>query len=120
MDLERRRSLRVAVTEDGTNGLVRGAVPVDVRDISSGGLRLGLPSSLDPGSVFPFTALLRGLCLATPVRITRCGPGAPAEGMPDGVDGAAAWEAGAEFLWRDEGDAVALRRWLERKADGTS
>lgn len=116
MDLERRRSLRVAVTEDGTNALVRGAVPVDVRDISSGGLRLGLPSSLDPGAIFPFTALLRGLSLATPVRITRCGPGAPADGTPVG----AAWEAGAEFLWRDEGDAATLRRWLERKARGTS
>ena len=39
----------------------------------------------------------------------------------DGGDGdEAGWEAGAEFLWRDEGDAAALRRWLERKAAANS
>ena len=113
---ERRRSLRVEVAGDGSNALVRNALPVDVRDISSGGLRLGLPSSLDPGAIFPLTALLRGLSLATPVRITRC-EAQPAGGSPG--DGAG-WEAGAEFLWRDEGDAATLRRWLERKVAGDS
>lgn len=113
---ERRRSLRVEVAGDGANALVRGALPVDVRDISSGGLRFALPASLDPGAVFPLTALLRGLSLATPVRITRCEARPAALASGDG----AGWEAGAEFLWRDEGDAAALRRWLERKAAGNS
>ncbi len=116
METERRRSLRVDVGQDGTNALVRGAVPVDVRDISSGGLRLGLRSSLDPGAIFPLTALLRGLSLATPVRITRCEV-RPADGAP-GESGA--WEAGAEFLWRDEADAAMLRRWLEEKGRRSS
>ena len=104
------------LVEDGSNALVRGALPVDVRDNSSGGIRLGLRSSLDPVAICPLTALLRGLSLATPVRITRC------EALSaDGGDGdEAGWEAGAEFLWRDEGDAAALRRWLERKAAANS
>lgn len=114
MDPERRRSLRVPVAEDGTGALVRGGLPVDVRDISSGGIRLGLRSSLEPGAICPLTALLRGLSLATPVRITRCEtrPSGGAEG-----DGGA-WEAGAEFLWRDESDAATLRRWLATRSTG--
>ena len=114
MDPERRRSARFAVDGDGTNGLVKGTLPVSLRDISSGGLRLGLGSSLEPGGVYALTALLRGLSLATPVRITRCCHKGSGEGR-DG-EGGLAWEAGAEFLWRDEGDAVAVRRWLERRA----
>lgn len=107
MDPERRRSPRIAVAVDGVNGVVKGAVPVALHDISAGGLRLGLRSSLEPGGVYPLTALLRGLSLTTPIRITRCSPGGPA------------WEAGAEFLWRDDGDAAAVRRWLRSRASGT-
>ena len=112
MDPERRRSERVAVDGGGSSGVMRAAIPVALRDISAGGLGLSLPSSIEPGGVYPLTALLRGLSLATPVRITRCRPGAPGTGPPGERE--AAWEAGAEFLWRDEGDASALRRWLER------
>jgi hypothetical protein len=106
MDPERRRSPRASVDGDGSNGVLRGAVPVAVRDISSGGLRLSLGSSLEPGGVYPLTVLLRGLSLA-PVA------GSPGERNP-------AWEAGGQFLWRDESDAAAVRRWLERRAAGAS
>jgi hypothetical protein len=110
MDPERRRSRRVAVDGDGANAVLKGALPVAVRDISPGGLRLALGSALEAGGVYPLSLLLRGLSLATPVRITRCRPG--------GIPGASAgsWEAGAEFLWRDEADAAIVRGWLERKA----
>lgn len=104
----------MAVDGDGMSGLVKGTLPVSLRDISSGGLRLSLGSSLEPGGVYALTALLRGLSLATPVRITRCRP-ENREGRLEG-EGSPAWEAGAEFLWRDEGDAVAVRRWLERRS----
>ncbi len=114
MDPERRRSARVAVDGGGSNGVVRAAIPVALRDISAGGLGLNLRASLEPGGVYPLTALLRGLSLATPIRITRCRLGAPRTDSPGERE--AAWEAGAEFLWRDEGDASALRRWLERRA----
>lgn len=113
MEPERRRSSRLAVDGDGSNGLVRSSLPVVLRDISAGGLRLGLSEALEPGGVYPLTALLRGLSLAAPVRITRCRPGAPAAGSPGG--GASTWEAGAEFLWRDDADALAIRRWLENR-----
>lgn len=107
MEPERRRTARVVVDGDGGNALLKGSLRAAVRDISAGGLGLGLPARLDPGGVYPLMALLRGLSLATPVRITRCEPGRP------GADGEKAWEAGAEFLFRDDGDAVVVRRWLE-------
>ena len=110
MDAERRRNSRVAVDGDGATALLKGSFPVAVRDISPGGLRLSLGSSLEAGGVYPLTALLRGLSLTTAVRITRCRPG--------GRSGA--WEAGAEFLWRDEADAAVVRGWLERWAPRTS
>ena len=114
MERERRRSSRLAVESDGSTGVVRGAVPVFLRDISSGGLGLRLPSSLDPGCIYPFTALLRGLSVATPIRVTRCHARENGEGKPG--DPAFAWEAGAEFLWRDDGDAAALRRWVDQRS----
>jgi hypothetical protein len=112
MEPERRRSERLEVDGKGSNGVVRGSILATLHDISSGGLGLRLPSSLDPGGVYPFTALLRGLSLTTPIRVTRCraleayGAGAGKPGLE--------WEVGAEFLWRDDGDAAALRRWVER------
>lgn len=110
MGRERRRSRRVAVDGDGANAVLRGAVPVAVRDISPGGLRLTLGAALATGRVYPLVALLRGLSLAAPVRITRC----RRRGLPPPAEGAAeSWEAGAEFLWRDEADVATLRRWLE-------
>lgn len=118
MDPERRRSPRASVDGDGSNGVLRGAVPVAVRDISSGGLRLSLGSSLEPGGVYPLTVLLRGLSLATPIRVTRCLCGTPVAGSPGERN--PAWEAGGQFLWRDESDAAAVRRWLERRAAGAS
>ncbi len=109
---ERRRSPRVAVDGDGSSGVVRAAVPVELRDISVGGLRFALDSCLEAGGVYPLTALLRGLSLATPIRITRCArgssPTAPASSR-------GSWEAAAEFLWRDDDDAAAVRRWLGRR-----
>ena len=114
MDPDRRRNRRVAVDGDGTYAVLKGALPVAVRDISPGGLRLALGSALAAGGVYPLTALLRGLSLAAPVRITRCRPGVLAPGYPDASAGS--WEAGAEFLWRDEADAAVVRRWLERRA----
>lgn len=114
MDPERRRSDRVAVDGDGSSGLLKGTLPVALRDISPGGLRLSLGSSLEPGGVYALTALLRGLSLATAVRITRCRPRGADDGARD-----LPWDAGAEFLWRDEGDAVVVRRWLERRTPPT-
>jgi hypothetical protein len=114
MDPERRRNRRVAVDPDGTNAVLKGVLPVAVRDISPGGLRLALGSALAAGGVYPLTALLRGLSLAAPVRITRCRPGAFPAGLPGAT--AESWEAGAEFLWRDEADAAVVRSWLECKA----
>ena len=114
MEPERRRSPRVAVDGDGASGVLRGAHPFRLRDLSAGGLRLGLPVSLEPGSIHHLTALLGGLSLAVPVRITRCRPGSPAAGDDPG------WEAGAEFLWRDGADAAALGRWLDGRRDGRS
>jgi len=111
MGPERRRCPRTIVDGDAPSGVVKGVVAFSVRDISAGGLRLGLPVDLRPGSVCPLTAFLPGLSLATPVRVTRCRPdgAAPAGGGP------AAWDAGAEFLFRDDEDAAAVRRWLERR-----
>ncbi len=117
MDAERRRNRRVAVDGDGATALLKGSFPVAVRDISPGGLRLSLASSLEAGGVYPLTALLRGLSLATAVRITRCRPGVRA-GSPG--EPAASWEAGAEFLWRDEADAAVVRGWLDRWASRTT
>jgi len=112
MGPERRRNPRVAVNGKGSNGVVRGALPVRLHDISAGGLRFGVPVSLEPGTIHSLTALLGGLSLAAPIRITRCGPGdgpsAPGPG----------WEAGAEFLWRDDADAIAVRKWLEGRPPG--
>jgi hypothetical protein len=118
MEPERRRTFRLAVDGDGSSALLRSALPVALRDISAGGLRLGLSEALEPGGIYPLTALLRGLSLAASVRITRCRPGAPSAGSPG--DGASAWEAGAEFLWRDEADALTVRRWLERRPPASS
>lgn len=108
MGPERRRSPRSVVVGDGARGVLRGFVPVSLRDISAGGLRLRLASELEPGGIYPLTAFLRGLSLVTPVRVTRCRPPEAGPGRD------AAWDAGAEFLFRDDGDAAALRRWLER------
>ena len=113
MEPERRRNTRVILDGDGSNAVLRGAVPVSVRDISPGGLRLGLGSSLEPGGVYPLTALLRGLYVTTLVRITRCRPGPP---LPPSNGRQETWEAGAEFLWRDEADASAVRSWLKKRA----
>ncbi len=112
MEPERRRSSRVAVTNGGSSALLRGSVPAVVRDISCGGVGLALDVLLEPG-IYALTALFRGLSVATPVRITRCRRRAPGEGGEPSGDGA--WVAGGELLWRDEADAVALRRWLLRR-----
>lgn len=114
MDLERRRSSRVVVDRDGSSGVVKAAIPVAVSDISAGGLRLRLASSLEPGGVYALTALLRGLSLATSIRVTRCRPGVTGAGA--GGERAGPWEAGAEFLWRDDADAAAVRSWLDGRA----
>jgi len=90
---------------------VKGVVAFSVRDISAGGIRLGLPVDLRPGTVCPLSAFLPGLSLATPIRVTRCRPG----GAAPAPAGAAAWDAGAEFLFRDDGDAATVRRWLARR-----
>lgn len=117
MGPERRRSRRVAVDGDGANAVLKGAVQVAVRDICPGGLRLTLGAALATGRVYPLVVLLRGLSLAAPVRITRCRPRV----LPPTPCGAAeAWEAGAEFLWRDDSDVVILRRWLEPGPTGAS
>ncbi len=113
MEPERRRTSRLDVEAEGPRGVVKGAVLASLQDISAGGLRLHLPSSLDPGSIYPFMALLRGLSVVTPIRVTRCRTREAVEGVPP--EPGLAWEAGAEFLWRDDGDAAALRRWVERK-----
>jgi len=72
MEPERRRNTRVVLDGDGSNAVLRGAVPVSVRDISPGGLRLGLGSSLEPGGVYPLTALLRGLYVTCLLYTSRC------------------------------------------------
>lgn len=117
MGPERRRNSRSAVDGDGSNGVVRSALPVVLRDISAGGLRFGIPVALEPGGVYPLMALMKGLSLATPVRVTRCRPGEAVGGLTDGASG---WEAGAEFLWRDESDAAVVRRWLETRPPASS
>ena len=105
--VERRRSPRVPVDGGGSSGVVRGACPACLRDLSAGGLRLGLPVPLEPGSVHSLTAFLGGLALTAPVRITRCRPEERADEPGTG------WEAGAELLFRDGADAATLRRWLD-------
>ncbi len=112
MEPERRRSSRVVVQDGGSSALLRGSVPAVVRDISSGGVGLAVDVLLEPG-IYALTALFRGLCVATPVRITRCRLRAPGEAGEAPGDGG--WLAGGELLWRDEADAVALRRWLLRR-----
>jgi len=112
MGPERRRNPRTTIDGDGPSGVVRGVSAVALRDLSAGGICLRLPSALQPGAVYPLLAFLRGLSVATPIRVTRCRPGAGAAG--DG--GAGLWEAGAEFLFREDGDAAAVRHWLERRA----
>lgn len=104
MEPERRRSPRVAVDGDGGGGVLKGLVPVAVRDLSSGGLRLSLGAALEMGAVYPLTLFLRGLSVAAPIRVTRCRPSAPV-----------GWEAGAEFVFRDVGDAGTVRRWTESR-----
>ena len=111
MEPERRRWQRVAVGDGGSSALLRGNVPVVVEDLSAAGLRLAANVLLEPG-IYALTALFRGLSLATSVRITRCRLRASGERGRD-TDGA--WVAGGEFLWRDEADAAALRRWLSRR-----
>jgi len=118
MEPERRRSPRLAVDGAASGGVLRAGVPVALRDISAGGLCLRLPSSLDPGEIHSLTLLLRGLSLATPVRITRCGRGEAGPGPAAARD--AGWEAGAEFLWRDASDAAAVRGWLEGRLSRAS
>ncbi len=112
--VERRRSPRVPVDGGGSSGVVRGAYRARLRDLSSGGLRLGLPVPLEPGSIHSLTAFLGGLALTAPVRITRCRP-EDRTGEPG-----ASWEAGAELLFRDDADAAALRRWLDGRGPGRS
>lgn len=111
MGPERRRSPRTTFDGDAPTGVVKGVVAFAVRDISASGLRLGLPVDLRPGTVCPLTAFFPGLSLATPIRVTRCRP----DGAAPAAVGSGAWDAGAEFLFRDDGDAAAVRRWLERR-----
>ena len=106
--VERRRSPRVPVDGEGSSGVLGGAYCARLRDLSPGGLRLGLPVPLEPGSIHALTALLGGLALSASVRITRCRPEADS-----GEPGAGGWEAGAELLFRGGADAAALRRWLD-------
>jgi hypothetical protein len=116
MGPERRRYPRTVVDGEGPSGVVKGVVAFSLRDISAGGLRLNLPLALRPGAVYPLTALLPGLSLTTPIRVTRC----RLDGAEPAGGGEPAWEAGAEFLFRDDGDAAAVRRWLERRAPDVS
>ena len=116
MEPERRRNSRVAVGTDGASALLRGAVPVAVRDLSAAGIGFRVGALLEPG-IYALTAFFRGLSLATPVRVTRCrDAAAEGDGRPDGKT----WVAGGELLWRDEADAAALRRWLQGKGPGPS
>lgn len=112
MEPERRRISRIAVGDVGSSALLRGTIPVFVRDLSPGGVGLAADALLEPG-IYALTALFRGLSLVTPVRITRC----HLRSGGDGADrpGEGAWRAGGELLWRDEADAVALRLWLARR-----
>ena len=73
MDPERRRSLRVRVADDGTNALVRGALAVGVRDISSGRLKLDLGSALDPGAICPLGMPMPREYVLTSSRTNECG-----------------------------------------------
>ena len=94
-------------------GVLRGAVPVTVVDLSRGGLQLEARASLRPGTTCELTARATDLALTAQVRITRC---SASGAVPDGKGGRAlVYRAGAEIVSMESPRPGELEEWLERR-----
>jgi|KBSSwiStaDraftv2_1062776.scaffolds.fasta_scaffold00001_53 hypothetical protein len=69
--LDRRKHPRLTFEQD-VRGALRDSIPVVIRDLSAGGLRLETTSMLATGQVHPFRAQLPGLDFSAQVIVTRC------------------------------------------------
>ena len=114
MAQERRKAVR-SYAAAGSRGRLRSTVEVEILDVSPGGLRLELATSLRPGAVYDIQSDLSGHQLSAQIRITRCAAGGYRD---DGKGGRLLlFRAGAEFIWASDEPRLALEKYLEQTGD---
>jgi hypothetical protein len=99
--------------ESRAGGLLKGSVPVDILNISGGGMQFQVANSLRPGALYELKAQLSGLPFAAQVVVTRC---VATGAVQDGKGGRTMiYRAGAAIVQIDDATAEELREWLARR-----